>query len=238
MNRRRRPFLDAPQRRITNLATMAAGIAMMLAGAFALPLGAESLSSILSHSPYSPSERQQIASAIHRAGQEDVPQGMLLPRLQEGIARGVSSELIIEVLRHNTDQLVSARSLLRSVAGGDALLADQSAWSLTATLLAARVRPLSVERLARASEANSLTYRSAVLLYGSLANWGIDGKQTLQVCLAVIHSHLPAGQYSGISQIFVRSREMRIPPDRMVERLLNALPRAANYEDLEQQVLY
>lgn len=213
-------------------------VALLLTGAVALPAGAESLSSILDHSPYSSAARQQIAAAVHRADQEGIPQSILLPRLQEGIARGVPSRLIIEVLRRNTEQLISARALLKSVVGGDALLADQSAWSLTATLLAAGMRPSSLESLAGACGANSLTYRSAALLYGSLASWGLDGKQSLRVCLAVIHSHLPVDQYSGVSQIFVRSRAMRIPPDRMVERLLTALPSAVNYEELEQQVLF
>lgn len=238
LNDSHRATLRMILRRLASLSRVAAFLALFLACFATVPAAAQSISSILSHSSYTSTDRQQIESTIRRAEQDGIPRDMLVPRLQEGISRHAPAALVLQVLRRNVAHLVAARSILENAPGGEEVLADQSAWSLTATLLAAGVASSDILGLASASKGNSLTYRSAALLYGSLTGWGLNARQALQVCLAAAHSHLPASQYSGISDIFVRARAMRIPPARMVARLLDALPQAGTYEDLEREVLY
>jgi hypothetical protein len=163
---------------------------------------------------------------------------MLLPRLEQGIAREASSQAVVKVLTHNAELLVRARTVLQSVRGGKSFVADRSAWSLTAMVLETGARPSSVRSLVNASGGITRTYRSAVLLYAALVTWGLVSRESLSICIAVIHSRLPASQYGGISDIFVQGRSLRIPPEHLAARLLDALPRTATYEDLKREVLY
>lgn len=213
-------------------------VMVMLCAASAVPVGAESLSSILRHSNYSTSEQHAIQSTFHQTDTEDIPRKLLLPRLEQGIERGVPPQAVIEVLKRSADLLIRARELLQSVSGGERFIADTSSWSLTATVLGVGRDESMVRDIARASGGSEVRYRSALLLYGSLASWGLEASAMLSVTLAAIHSPLPAAQYSAISDIFVRGRSLQIPPQRLVLRVLRALPQSRNYEDLQRSVLY
>lgn len=203
-----------------------------------LPAAAESVASVLNASGYSGSQRQAIESAVHRLETAGVPGSLLLPRLAEGIARGVAPGRLLKVLDRNGTLLLRARAILQSTPDGRSLLSDRSAWSLTATLLAAGGKTADIERLAQASGANSASYRASALLYGSLERWGLDAQQSLGVSIAALHSDLPSRQYSSISAIFVQGRAMSIPPSRLVARVLHALPKVHSYEELKRRVLY
>ncbi len=196
------------------------------------------LDSILARSNYSQPEKQTIQSIFSQADRQHVPRDMLLPRLAEGVAKGVAFQRAVDVLNNELRFLMQARSVMESTPEGRALLADPAAWSLTATLLETGSSEKEIQMLENTATAGSAAYRSAGFLHTSLVGWGLPRPLSLQVALACLSSSLEPEQYLGLVDIFQEGRQRRIAPDRMAERVIEALPGARGMDDLKRAVLY
>jgi hypothetical protein len=203
------------------------------AGAAALDL-----ESILAKSSYSPEEKQTIQSIFRQADQAGVPRDLILPRLAEGIAKGVRFTQTAQVLSNALAWLEKARALMESTPEGRGLVSDQASWSLSATLLETGAGEQEIQTLETAARGNGAAYRMAGFLHASLVGWGLPRPLSLQVTLAALRSPLPPPQYVAIVDLFEQGRRQRISPERLAERVMEALRSAKDAGDLRRAVLY
>jgi hypothetical protein len=205
--------------------------------AFLLPLHGQSLEAVLSRSGYSPEAREEIRKQFADAESREVPVELLLPRLEEGIAKKVPAGRLMSVLRREQELLLDARRLLLELEGGARLAEDRVSWARAANLLAAGYAREEVRDLAQAALARPEDFRAAASLYVSLRDWGLPSTPALDIARALLASPIPGRRFPGIMEIFVEGRRLRLPPDTMSSRLLTHLPQVKTIEELRQKCL-
>jgi hypothetical protein len=218
------------------------GLCPLLAGALLLllPFGvaaADDLAGALGRSGYGRSERAEIERFFQEAERWGIPEGLLLPRLEEGVAKRVGCTRLLSALKLEREHLLEARSLLERTHGGEVLLADAAAWARTANLLAAGVSPEEVEALADASRARPGDFRGASYLYVALRDWGLPPELSLALARDVLASALRGESFPGILDLLGEGRRRRLAPEEIVARIREQLRRAHSLEEL-RELLY
>lgn len=213
-------------------------IVLLLAPAWAPALYSQDLTSILARSNFSTSQRGEVESDFKSYSSMGVPQEMLLPRLEEGIAKRVPFAILVSVLKHTALSLNQARRILLSQPEGSALMADRGAWSVSGTLLDAGASADVIAGIAQASGGKGSHYRFSALLYEALVSWGLSTVSSLQVAEAAARSRVAPENYPGIVDLFAQGRAMSIPPEGVAARVLAELPQARTFDDLRRNVLY
>lgn len=202
-----------------------------------LPLAGQSPEGVLSRSRYSPAEREEVGRLFREAERQEIPVELLLPRLEEGIAKKVPAGRLLAALRREQDLLLEARSLLLELEGGVKLAEDRASWARTANLLAAGYGRGEVRELAGASLARIGDFRAAAALYVSLRGWGLPSGPALDITRELLASPIPGERFPGIMELFVEGRRLRLPPEILSQRLLQYLPEAKTVEELRQKCL-
>jgi len=210
----------------------------MLAGLLAAAmLPAQSLEAALARSRFSPEQQRAIEEQFREAALQGIPLSLLLPRLEEGIAKKVPAARLQEALRGQAGLLLEARALLVETAGGEALLADPASWARTANLLAGALPAAEVRRLAGFCAKRPADYRQATSLYLSLVEWGLDRGKAQELLGALLDSRLPGESFPGVMEILVEGRRQRLAPEELVRRLLLHLPDTVSMEELKRRTL-
>jgi len=210
----------------------------MLAGLLAAAmLPAQSLEAALARSRFSPEQQRAIEEQFREAALQGIPLSLLLPRLEEGIAKKVPAARLQEALRGQTGLLLEARALLVGTPGGEALLADPASWARTANLLAGALPAAEVRRLAGFCAKRPADYRQATSLYLSLVEWGLDRGKAQELLGALLDSRLPGESFPGVMEILVEGRRQRLAPEELVRRLLLHLPDTVSMEELKRRTL-
>jgi hypothetical protein len=205
--------------------------------AAALPLSGQSVKEVLSRGRYSLEVREQVVRQFEEAKGQGVPVGLLLPRLEEGVAKKVPGERLLAVLRREQELLLEARRLLLELDGGSKLTEDQASWSRVANLLAGGYGRLEVQELARVSLARARDFRPAASLYVSLRTWGLDSEQALDIVRGLLASSISGDRFPGVMEILVEGRRQRISPETLLQRMQQYLPQVKSIEDLRQKCL-
>ena len=214
----------------------AAALAIFLLAAV-LPLGAQSLESVLSRSRYSPEVKAEVSREFRDAENQGIPVELLLPRLEEGIAKKVNAGRLLAALEREQGLLLQARGLLTGLDGGARLLEDQASWARAANLLSAGYGSGEVEELARASLSRLGDFRPAASLYVSLRGWGLPSSQALDLLRGLLASPIRGERFPGIMEILIEGRRLRLPPEILIRRLLAQLPETGTIEELRQKSL-
>jgi hypothetical protein len=210
----------------------------MLAGLLAAAmLPAQSLEAALARSRFSPEQQRAIEEQFREAALQGIPLSLLLPRLEEGIAKKVPAARLQEALRGQAGLLLEARALLVETPGGEALLADPASWARTANLLAGALPAAEVRRLAGFCAKRPADYRQATSLYLSLVEWGLDRGKAQELLGALLDSRLPGESFPGVMEILVEGRRQRLAPEELVRRLLLHLPDTVSMEELKRRTL-
>jgi hypothetical protein len=210
----------------------------ILAGLLAAaPLPAQSLEAVLARSRFSSEQQRALMEQFREAELQGVPIALLLPRLEEGIAKKVPAARLQEALRRQVSLLLEARALLVETAGGDALLADPASWARTANLLSGALPAAEVRLLAGYCARRPADYRPATSLFLSLVEWGLDRGLSQELVKALLDSRLPGERFPVVMEILVEGRRQRLAPEELVRRLLLQLPQAAGAEELKRRVL-
>ena len=211
----------------------------MLAGLLAAAmLPAQSLEAALARSRFSPEQQRAIEEQFREAALQGIPLSLLLPRLEEGIAKKVPAARLQEALRGQAGLLLEARALLvETPPGGEALLADPASWARTANLLAGALPAAEVRRLAGFCAKRPADYRQATSLYLSLVEWGLDRGKAQELLGALLDSRLPGESFPGVMEILVEGRRQRLSPEELVRRLLLHLPDTVSMEELKRRTL-
>lgn len=205
-----------------------------------LPVSApgDTIQKALQRSGYSQSQREAIRRVIIDAEKDGIPQELLLPRLEEGIAKKVPGERMLEVLRNDSLRLQEAREILMEIDGGWALIEDRGSWARTANLLAGGTSPLEVKQIAASCRNRWKDYRGATYLFVSLVQWGLSRESSLKLTIALLQSSIMGKDFPGIMDLLVEGRRLRLQPEIVAERITNALSRAKTLEELKENVLY
>jgi len=210
----------------------------MLAGLLAAAmLPAQSLETALARSRFPPEQQRAIEEQFREAALQGIPVSLLLPRLEEGIAKKVPAARLQEALRGQAGLLLEARALLVGTPGGEALLADPASWARTANLLAGALPAAEVRRLAGFCAKRPADYRQATSLYLSLVEWGLDRGKAQELLGALLDSRLPGESFPGVMEILVEGRRQRLAPEELVRRLLLHLPDTVSMEELKRRTL-
>jgi hypothetical protein len=210
----------------------------MLAGLLAAAmLPAQSLEAALARSRFPPEQKRAIEEQFREAALQGIPVSLLLPRLEEGIAKKVPTARLQEALRGQAGLLLEARALLVETPGGEALLADPASWARTANLLAGALPAAEVRRLAGFCAKRPADYRQATSLYLSLVEWGLDRGKAQELLGALLDSRLPGESFPGVMEILVEGRRQRLAPEELVRRLLLHLPDTVSMEELKRRTL-
>ena len=210
----------------------------MLSGLLAAAmLPAQSLETALARSRFPPEQQRAIEEQFREAALQGIPVSLLLPRLEEGIAKKVPAARLQEALRGQAGLLLEARALLVGTPGGEALLADPASWARTANLLAGALPAAEVRRLAGFCAKRPADYRQATSLYLSLVEWGLDRGKAQELLGALLDSRLPGESFPGVMEILVEGRRQRLAPEELVRRLLLHLPDTVSMEELKRRTL-
>jgi hypothetical protein len=211
---------------------------LILAGLLAATLlPAQSLEAVLGRGRFSPQQQAALTEQFREAESQGIPVPLLLPRLEEGIAKKVPAARLQEALRRQASLLLEARALLVETPGGDALLADPASWARTANLLSGALPAAEVRLLVGECARRPADYRPATSLYLSLVEWGLDRGRAQELLGALLDSRLPGESFPAMMEILVEGRRQRLAPEELARRLLLHLPQASSAEELKRRVL-
>ena len=197
----------------------------------------DSLKQLLDSSGYPADTKQGISALFEEAARREVPRELILPRLQEGIAKNVPPGRVVAALQRDLSNLLEARKLLLEIDNGDRIQKNLGRWARAANLIAAGRSPQEVRALAESSVPRPEAFREATVLYVSLTKWGLSRELALRVVQAAVDSRLSADELPGIAELFAVARQRRIRPERMVERIVVALAEAGSLRRLRSMVV-
>ena len=200
----------------------------------------ETLESLLEKSGYPAAQRERVVSLFDRASGEGIPEDLLSPKLEEGIAKKVPVNRLLHALESewkllkNAEQILSASGIPR----GRFSQEDRASWSRTANLLATGVAAGVIRRIAEACNQRWSDYRPTTYLYASLMKWGSKQDDALDLVCAAAESSLPSSQFPAVLDLLVRARRQRIKPEEITWRIIDYLKENKSLKELEREVLH
>lgn len=195
------------------------------------------VSQLLDRSGFGSNAQEAAVDLFREAEALDVPESLLLPRLEEGISKNVPPLRIVQALENDLATLLTARSVLREVNRGGRILADNARWARAANFLAAGRSEEELRRISEICASEPESFRQATVLYISLFEWGLDQPSVVELVEGAVDSNLEPREFSAIPELFALARRDRVRPARMVERILSALPRADSLRELRSMVI-
>jgi len=192
---------------------------------------------ILEEHGYSESGIQGVLNVFLGAENKGVPGDMLVPRVQEGVAKGVPASRLQGVLKRDIDYLMSARRLFAEAEAEGVFLSRESQWKRAANMLAAGFDSDELGRLIQICKENPDKFRPISLLYASLSTWGLSNKDGLSVAEALVSSAIPTEEYEGILDLYRTARRERIRPEELTERIAARAGSSESVEELERMIL-
>jgi hypothetical protein len=160
---------------------------------------------------------------------------MLVPRVQEAVAKRVPADRLIGALQGETERLEAARRLWRETRSEEPGPAD---WQRTANLLAWGAPEADIRTLIRATARRRADYVAATDLFVGIVRWGLAREAALKLAAAVCDSSLASADFPVVTDTLARARGARLTPAAVAERILAALPDAKSARELQEQVLY
>jgi hypothetical protein len=200
-----------------------------------LPIHAQSVQSALERSRYSEAEKESIITFFDLAESAGIPHELLLPKLEEGIAKGIPAQRVLEALRRESENLQRTRSMLAN-SGGEQLLADPASWARTANLLAMGISEAQIQRLVALCGRHTEGYRPATYLYVAVAEWGLEEETAFELIAALLSSSIPPESYMGVMDLLAGGRRRRISPEELVQRIIQHLEHSKTTKELEKWI--
>jgi hypothetical protein len=197
---------------------------------------AQTVESALGKSTYSQSHKSAITSFFTGIEQDGIPIELLLPKLEEGIAKGVPAPRVLDVLAREAESLGEARALILRVPGGRRLLSDRASWARTANLLAGDFSQEEIETLIGLSVSRVEVFRPATYLYAALTDWGMVEDSALELVAALLDSSISPDSYMGVMDLLAAGRRRRIAPEELVQRIREHLDHATTIEELRKWI--
>jgi hypothetical protein len=166
----------------------------------------------------------------------DIPTALLLPKLEEGIAKGISAPRVLGALEREAENLRRTRALMLRSQGGQALLADPASWARTANLMVMGVSEEEIEELIVLCAPRIEGYRPATYLYVAVLEWGLAKRSAFDLLEALLVSTIPPDSYMGIMDLLAGGRRRRIAPEELAQRIQQHLEHAISIKELEKWI--
>ncbi|MCF7914329.1 MAG: hypothetical protein K9L66_04095 [Spirochaetaceae bacterium] len=192
---------------------------------------------ILEEHGYSESDIQGVLNVFLGAQNKGVPGDMLVPRVQEGVAKGVPAPRLVGALKRDIDYLMNARRLFAEAEAEGVFLSRESQWKRAANMLAAGFGSDELGRLIQICREDPDKFRPISLLYASLSTWGLSKEDGLSVAEALVSSAIPSEEYEGILDLYRAARRERIRPEELTERIAARAGSSESVEELERVIL-
>ena len=194
--------------------------------------------SILKQSHYTTEQQDSLLSLFIKAEEDDIPSPLLLPRLEEGIAKKVSYERLIKVISQEIISLKQARKLLESLDPTLSLVNEPSIWLRTGILFSKGIPDEIIYVIASKSILRWEDYRDATSLYLSLTQWGLSEDEALSVVESLLLSKIPGQDFMGIIAIFTRARSLYVSPEEIIGRMKEVIATIETIEALEEKIMF
>ena len=197
--------------------------AILLLTAHAPSVTADELSNTLAQAGFTAAEQSEFTRLFSEAASDGLPTDVLLPRLQEGIAKNVPFDGLLPALEAYVTQLRHARAVLASVQDARAVLHDTASWARAANLLTAGYSEDSLRRIAAACAVKPEAFRPATSLFVSLVEWGLAREAALDLTQAAVLSSVDPGEYADLARILSDASRAREDPDDAAGRIADHL---------------
>ncbi len=211
---------------------------------FPLSLAAEDnkvtglVETLLEESSYEESAVTRLTDLLQQAEQKEIPAEMLIPRMQEGIAKGVPSSRLEYALQRDINNLKRARLIIESAGGEESFFERQSQWKRAANLLAGGFEEERLKTLVELCTDEPKEFRPVSLLYVSLTSWGLRASEAIDVSRALIASSIPSEEYEAVVNMYRKARRERISPEELSSRILQSAGRSRSIDELERLILH
>ena len=198
----------------------------------------------LQFSPFAESERKQLRRVFEHAELQQIPVEILVLRLEEGLAKRISPQLLYEALMRELHAYEETRNLvLKQLSQDEAtlLLTNTTIWSRTATLYQQGVPEKDLIALlgmfsCQSSKEKWNNYRYGGGLYIALQQWGLADELSLSVVEALSKSSIAGDEYRAILDLFNIGFANRVAPGDMAQRIIKSAPRSRSITMLERLV--
>lgn len=192
-------------------------------------------------------EQTLLVETIREFESQGVPPSVLIPRVEEGIAKHIPAGRIQSVIEREGSAYIEARSIITQVVSeqeAQTLTRNLSLWTRTATLLLQGVENRRAAELLSLFSGPGQTenrwerYRYGTLLYTALIDWGLSDSESFRIISAVAASDIPAGDYKGVMDILLSSSRYRVSVPEMIERIEQVSSQVSSIEQMSIRVLY
>ncbi|MBN1699778.1 MAG: hypothetical protein JW881_19845 [Spirochaetales bacterium] len=199
---------------------------------------AETLSSLLENGPYTEEQSAVILEIFGKAGEEGIPEALILPRFEEGIAKKVPFERLKGVLEQEILYLKTSKKILLEAIDGIKPEEHPELWSRAAILLATGISENEIRILAKASVSRLHAFRNATTLYVSLLKWELEKETSLKLVAALLGSSIPEQEFDSILNILIIGRRRYIQPEELADRIIKELSAGTTIETIKEKVLF
>ncbi|HDQ14849.1 MAG TPA: hypothetical protein ENN41_08555 [Sediminispirochaeta sp.] len=198
----------------------------------------QKLEAILAESNFSSAEKQVMYEIFAHVQKKEVPSEMLLPRLQEGVAKQVPLFRLSTALERDLDNLIVARDLILKNNTSESYIKNQGSWQRIANMLAAGFDQDEIVGLLELCSGKPEEFRHVSLLYAALQKWGIADDEIMDVSRALVSSPIPSTEYIAVMDLYRAARGRRIRPEELSERIIVEAKNVERVEELERRILY
>jgi hypothetical protein len=188
---------------------------------------------ILEEHGYARTEVQGVLNSFELAESRDIPGDMLVPCVQEGVAKGVPAPRLQVALKNDIEYLMSARRLFAEAEAETVFLNRESQWKRAANMLAAGYGSDELTILIQICKKNPEKFRPISFLYASLSIWGLSKEDGLSVADALVSSAIPTAEYEGILDLYRSARR-----EELTERIVAQAGSSESVEELERMILH
>lgn len=206
----------------------------------AIPVSGQNVESVitttLEKSRYSERQKASIISFFTETDRADLPAELLVPKLEEGIAKRIPAQRVLDALKREREGLLKARALILRVEGGEQVLADRASWARTANLLAGGISETEIEGLILLCRSRVGDFRPATYLYAALKEWGLGQEPSFSLIGALLRSSISADSFMGVMDLLATGRRRRIAPEELVRRIEEHLKQVKRIEELEKWI--
>jgi len=193
---------------------------------------------ILEDHGYTRTEIGGVLSIFEMAESQDIPGDMLVPRVQEGVAKGVPASSLQAALKRDVDYLINAQRLFAQAESEEVFLNREGEWKRAANMLAAGFGSEELAKLIQICKENPEKFRPISFLYASLSSWGLSEADGLLVAEALVSSSIPTEEYEGILDLYRTARRERIRPEELSRRIAVSAGSSEGVDELERMILH
>ena len=193
---------------------------------------------ILREHGYSELDMQGVLKVFREAEKGGLPGEMLVPRVQEGVAKAVPASRLQAALKRDIDYLMSAQRLFAEAEAEEVFLNREGQWKRAANMLAAGFGSEELAKLIQICKENPEKFRPISFLYASLSSWGLSEADGLLVAEALVSSSIPTEEYEGILDLYRTARRERIRPEELSRRIAVSAGSSEGVDELERMILH